>query len=50
MAVTQIKAVLFDLGETLLNFGKVDVAALFKQAGKLSWNGLGWAGAGKTLT
>jgi putative hydrolase of the HAD superfamily len=34
----QIKAVLFDLGETLLNFGKVDTIALFKQAGKLSWN------------
>ena len=38
MAATQIKAVLFDLGETLLNFGKVDVAALFKRAGELSWN------------
>lgn len=38
MAATQIKAVLFDLGETLLNFGKVDTVALFKQAGKLSWN------------
>ncbi len=38
MAATQIKAVLFDLGETLLNFGKVDTVALFKQSGKLSWN------------
>jgi len=38
LAATQIKAVLFDLGETLLNFGKVDTTALFKKAGKLSWN------------
>ncbi|MFA5292391.1 MAG: HAD family hydrolase [Phycisphaerae bacterium] len=38
MAEQKIKAVLFDIGETLLNFGKVDVAALFKEGGKLAHN------------
>lgn len=38
MSACKIKAVLFDLGETLLNFGRVDTTALFKQAGKLSYN------------
>jgi HAD superfamily hydrolase (TIGR01549 family) len=34
LAEKKIQAVLFDIGETLLNFGKVDVIALFKQGGK----------------
>jgi putative hydrolase of the HAD superfamily len=32
-----IKAVLFDLGETLITFGRVDKAALFKQSARLSY-------------
>ena len=32
-----IKAILFDLGETLINFGKVDTAALFKESARLSY-------------
>jgi putative hydrolase of the HAD superfamily len=32
----KIQAVLFDLGETLLNFGKVDAMALFREGGKLA--------------
>lgn len=34
----EIKAVLFDLGETLLNFGKVNSTQLFQQGAKLSYN------------
>jgi HAD superfamily hydrolase (TIGR01549 family) len=34
----KIQAVLFDLGETLINFGQVDAAALFKQGGKLAYD------------
>ena len=34
---TKVKAVLFDLGETLLNFGEVDSAHLFYQGAKLSY-------------
>lgn len=34
----KIKAVLFDLGETLLNFGKVDTASLFRQGAHLSYD------------
>jgi len=34
----QIKAVLFDLGETLLNFGEVDTAALFREGARLSYD------------
>jgi putative hydrolase of the HAD superfamily len=34
----KIKAVLFDLGETLLNFGKVDVAAIFREGARLSYD------------
>jgi len=34
---TKIKAILFDLGETLVNFGKVDSIRLFKEAGKRSY-------------
>lgn len=33
-----IKAVLFDLGETLLNYGQVDVNALFKAGGHLTYS------------
>ena len=32
----KVKAVLFDLGETLLNFGKVDTTRLFRQGARLS--------------
>ena len=38
MAANKIKAVLFDLGETLLNFGKVDTTALFAKAGRISYD------------
>jgi len=38
LAQRRIKAVLFDIGETLLNFGKVDVIALFKDGGKLAYD------------
>jgi HAD superfamily hydrolase (TIGR01549 family) len=34
----KIQGVLFDLGETLLNFGKVDTLGLFKVSGRLSWD------------
>ena len=34
----RIKAVLFDLGETLLSFGKVDMGKLFRQGAVLSYN------------
>jgi len=34
----KIKAVLFDLGETLLNFGKVDTTRLFRQGARLSYD------------
>jgi putative hydrolase of the HAD superfamily len=33
-----IKAVLFDLGETLLNFGRVDTSKLFRQSARLSYD------------
>jgi len=38
LAQRRIQAVLFDIGETLLNFGKVDVIALFKDGGKLAYD------------
>lgn len=38
MSGTRIKAVLFDLGDTLLNFGPVDQKQLFKKAGRLSYD------------
>ena len=38
MTACKIKAVLFDLGETLLNFGRVNTTALFKEAGRISYN------------
>jgi HAD superfamily hydrolase (TIGR01549 family) len=34
----KIQGVLFDLGETLLNFGEVDTLGLFKVSGRLSWD------------
>ncbi|MBW8014969.1 MAG: HAD family hydrolase [Planctomycetes bacterium] len=37
LADKQIKAVIFDLGDTLLNFGKVDTGSLFLKAGRLSY-------------
>jgi putative hydrolase of the HAD superfamily len=38
MTSRKIKAVLFDLGETLLNFGKVNSTALFRQGARLSYD------------
>ena len=38
MSDRQIKAVLFDLGETLLNFGRVNTACLFRQSARLSYD------------
>jgi len=38
MADKKIKAVLFDLGETLLNFGKVNTIMLFRQGARLSYD------------
>ena len=40
----KIKAVLFDLGETLLNFGKVNTTWLFQQGARLSYDFLKSAG------
>jgi len=37
MSDKKIKAVLFDLGETLLNFGKVNTTRLFRQGAKMSY-------------
>lgn len=37
MSDKRIKAVLFDLGETLLNFGRVNTASLFRQGAKSSY-------------
>jgi FMN phosphatase YigB (HAD superfamily) len=34
----QIKAVLFDLGETLLDFGRVKTSRLFRQGARLSYD------------
>jgi len=34
----RVKAVLFDLGETLLTFGKIKIARLFRQGAKLSYD------------
>jgi HAD superfamily hydrolase (TIGR01549 family) len=38
MSDKRIKAVLFDLGETLLNFGKVNATPLFRQGARLSYD------------
>lgn len=38
MAQTTIKAVLFDLGDTLVNFGKVDRATIFMEAARASYD------------
>lgn len=40
MAEREIQAVLFDIGETLLNFGRVDVMSLFRQGGRLAYDSL----------
>ena len=40
----KIKAVLFDLGETLLNFGRVNTSRLFRQGAKTSYKFLKAAG------
>ena len=34
----KIKAVLFDLGETLLTFGKINIGELFREGARLSYN------------
>ncbi|MCK4960116.1 MAG: hypothetical protein KAT00_11965, partial [Planctomycetes bacterium] len=44
MASHEIKAVIFDLGETLLNFGSVNTGALFKEAARRSYEFLRQAG------
>jgi HAD superfamily hydrolase (TIGR01549 family) len=38
LAEKKIEAVLFDIGETLLNFGRVDVISLFRQGGRLAYD------------
>jgi len=38
MAERRIKALLFDLGDTLVDFGKVDTSRLFKQGARLSYD------------
>ncbi len=38
MSEAKIKAIFFDLGETLLTFGKVDTVGLFKQGGECAYN------------
>jgi HAD superfamily hydrolase (TIGR01549 family) len=35
---TAIKAVIFDLGETLLNFGRLDTMQVFRQSSRLTYN------------
>ena len=37
MPEEKVKAVFFDLGETLLNFGRVDSSRIFKEAARLSY-------------
>jgi HAD superfamily hydrolase (TIGR01549 family) len=44
MTDRRIKALLFDLGETLLNFGKVNTGRLFRQGARLSYDFLKSAG------
>ncbi|MBW8034522.1 MAG: HAD-IA family hydrolase [Planctomycetes bacterium] len=44
MAQKTIKAVLFDLGDTLVNFGKVDRATIFMEAARTSYDYLKRAG------
>jgi putative hydrolase of the HAD superfamily len=38
VARTEIKAVMFDLGETLLNFGKVGTMRVFRQSARLTYD------------
>ena len=40
----KIKAILFDLGDTLLNFGDVDIGRVFKEGAKSTYNFLQEAG------
>jgi HAD superfamily hydrolase (TIGR01662 family) len=40
----KVKAILFDLGETLINFGKVNTAALFKDGARCSYEFLKQSG------
>jgi putative hydrolase of the HAD superfamily len=40
----RVKAILFDLGETLINFGKVNTAALFKEGARCSYEFLKQSG------
>ena len=44
MADRKIKAILFDLGETLLNFGEIDSSRVFKEACRQSYDFLKAAG------
>ena len=44
MANQKIKAVLFDLGETLINFGKVNASQIFEKAGRCSYEYLKHSG------
>lgn len=44
MADKKIKAVLFDLGETLINFGRVNAGQIFEKAGRCSYEYLKQAG------
>ena len=44
MSNKKIKAVLFDLGDTLLNFGEVDIGVVFKEGAKSTYNFLKEAG------
>ena len=43
--MAQIQAILFDIGETLLNFGKVDAAGLFREGTSLAYDFLKKLGA-----
>jgi putative hydrolase of the HAD superfamily len=38
LAERRIQAVLFDIGETLVDFGRIDVISLFRQGGKLAYD------------
>ena len=38
MPAKKIKAVLFDFGDTLLNFGKVNTTRIFRQGARLSYD------------
>lgn len=44
VAEKKVKAILFDLGETLINFGKINTAALFKEGARCSYEFLKQSG------